>query len=50
MVLDELHFFFIEKIKQMLRIPKDSILPVGEDLTAAQIQEDREQREGQWWC
>lgn len=23
MVLDELHFFFIEKIKQMLRIPED---------------------------
>lgn len=42
--------FFIDKIKQMLRIPKDSILPVGEGLTAAQILEDREQRKRQWWC
>lgn len=42
--------FFIDKIKQMLRIPEDSILPVGEGLTAAQILEDREQREEQWWC
>lgn len=33
----------------MLRIPEDSILPV-QGLTAAQILEDREQREEQWWC